>query len=286
MPPVSPWERRLEAALVVSFLGAAATLASFESSSGLAAKLRDGRPVTALLTLRGETGAANLLGVYRPVTRSLDLVDLGPRGPASLGADGALVPPDLELSVETAGEAPSDALSAKRWLARWPRGALFWAAAARAYRRQGPPEGLSPYEAALLACELYRLPPSAVRPVWLPAAAHRRALLDSVLRDAPPAALPSQLRVEVLNASGENGVALNATKELRSELVDVIDYGNAAAAEPHTRLVDRAGRPKDALRVAELMGCPDAEVWTQYEPQAAAPVALVLGRDFRRCRRL
>ncbi len=107
-----------------------------------------------------------------------------------------------------------------------------------------------------------------------------------VLRDVPPASRLSDLRVEVLNASGEAGVALSATKALRADQVDVIDYGNAAAPEPETRLVDRAGRPRDARRVAELLGCPDAEVWTQYDPQAMSPVALVLGQDFRRCRRL
>ncbi|MBI5202692.1 MAG: LytR C-terminal domain-containing protein [Elusimicrobia bacterium] len=282
MPAVGPWARRGEAALVVVFLVSAAALAAVESRSPLASKLRSGEPIVLQLSVKGESGSSPYLGVYHPATRALDLVDLGPKGLASLGADAALVSPDLPMTLHADGPAPSDALGAKRLLSSWPHGARFWWVAARSPR----PAGLSPYEAALLALELYRLNPAEIRPVWPPAAAHRKALLESLLRDAPPASLTTELRVEVQNASGEGGVALAATKALRADQVDVIDYGNAPAAEPETRVVDRAGRPRDARRVAELLGCPDAEVWTQYDPQAMSPVALVLGQDFRRCRRL
>lgn len=280
----SPWARRLELALAVVLVSAAAALAALEGRSTLAASLRDQTPVVARLSFRGETRGSSFVLVYHPRARTLDVADLAGKPLSAADPEGTLGPPAFEASIAVEGEPPTDALAARRWFTSWRRGLRFWREAARPQARQAL-EGLTLYERALVALEAYRLAPASIRPVWPPAAAHRRELWAGLLRETPAPADPAQIRVEVLNGCGEAGVALGATKVLRWHQVDVIDYGNAGPQE-ETRLVDRAGRPADARRVAELLGCPDADVWTQYDPQATAPVALVLGKDFRRCRRL
>ncbi|MBI4347465.1 MAG: LytR C-terminal domain-containing protein [Elusimicrobia bacterium] len=284
MRSLNSWARPVELALVVVGLSVAVALGALERRSGLAASLRAGAPVVARLSFRGETRGSSFVLVYHPSSRTLDIADLAGKPLTAADPDGVLPPPAFEASVDVLGEAPADALAVRRLLDSWPRGLRFWWEAARP-SRQGALAGTSAYDRALIALEAYRLAPGSVRPVWPPASAYRRELWASLLRDAPASADPAQIRVEVLNGSGESGLALSATKALRWHQVDVIDYGNA---DDHgeTHLVDRAGRPSDARRVAELLGCPDADVWTQYDPSATAPVALVLGRDFRRCRRL
>lgn len=321
MRTVGPWAGRLEAVLVALLLAAMAGLAALEASSGLAATLRSGRALRGLITVPAPDPAEPpglFFLAYHPALRTLDVIEL-PRGEAPqpkgktleqlyrkayaqggdaraaaqamaeaglrlLDPDGGLGPLDFARTLPLPALEPSLGHGLRRLAAR-PRGLHFLAGAAREARRCGPPLAACAYEAALLSAEAYRLAPGSVRPVFLPAAAHRQQLLETVLSPAPAPAEPSELRTDVLNASGETGVAQNATKVLRSLRVDVIDIGNAAA-EPETRIVDRAGRPNDARLLSELLGCPDVPVWTQFDPAASAQLAVLLGEDFRRCRGL
>lgn len=295
---VGAWVRRLELGLVVLLLSAAAELAVLESRSELAKGLRTGAPLVAIL-VEDSDPPAFFGAVYRPRLRALDLVKLPnaePGQPKARGLErlykqgglsgelpeavGALLGagrPALSLTLPAG--AGSEAPALRRWILSWPRGLAFWRAALGAARRSGLPL----YEAALLALEAYRLAPADIRPVWLPAPPVRERLAEVLTGPRPPPSLPAQIHAEVLNASGEPGVAQRATKVLRWHEVDVMDFGNAPGAEPETRIVDRAGKPEDARYVARLLGCADAEVWTQLDPQASVPLSIVLGRDFRRC---
>ena len=274
--------RHGEIALAAALVCAAAGLAALERRSPVAAQLREDRAITALLT-KGAQGPggrpARYYLAYHPAVRALDIVALPPDWVKQLPG---LPQPELELAA--AGPAPEDASELRRAVVDRPGGPRFFWTAAPWVRQAARTAGA--YGAALLALEAYRLAPAGVRLVWIPAAELRPKLSERLLGREPPAAEPSSLRVEVQNASGEPGVALAATKVLRWLHVDVIDYGNAALAQEATLVVDRAGRPQDARRAGELLGCPDLEVWTRLESPATAPVAVVLGRDWRRCRQL
>lgn len=283
MRAVGPWPRRLEIALVVATLAAAGGVAIVEVESPVAGALRSGRALVGMIALEGgpDAAASSFLAIYHPWPRSLAVLEAPPaKGDAlrAIDPDGKLPALDFTLRARLRSPAPSSAAALREWIAGWPRGLPFWIEAARA-------AGLPLYARVLLALEAYRLGTGEIRPVRLPAPALRSQLLELLLAPAPPPAEPAQLRCEILNASGEAGVALRATKVLRSHEVDVMDYGNAPT-RTGTRLVDRAARPRDARRVAELLGCPDAEVSTEFEPRAQAPLAVLLGQDFRRCRRL
>ncbi|MBI4423755.1 MAG: LytR C-terminal domain-containing protein [Elusimicrobia bacterium] len=281
----SGW-RRGELALACLSLALAAGLAVLESRSELARALRAGAPLLGTLALedrKASSPAASFVAVYHPVPRSLIVVELpaGTAGALLEAAPGGLASAPIRLTAAAEGP-PASAGAARRWIAGWPRGLAFWLEAARWARASGR-RVLGAYDLVLLALEGYRLPLSELRLSTLPAPALRARLLEALAAPAEPAAEPAALRVEVLNASGESGIALQATKVLRWLRVDVMDFGNAPTAVDETRFIDRLGRPQDARRVAALLGCPDAEFWTRLEPDAAAPVAAVLGRDFRRC---
>ena len=74
----------------------------------------------------------------------------------------------------------------------------------------------------------------------------------------PPSAIPGvrgRVRVEVLNAGGVPGVALDATRALRDQGFDVVLFGNAGTYSNDVSVVlDRVGQLETARLVAEALG--------------------------------
>lgn len=88
-----------------------------------------------------------------------------------------------------------------------------------------------------------------------------------------------RLRVEVLNGSGEAGLAGRAAQHLRELGQDVVEVDNAEhQAFDRTLLVDRAGKPALSRRLAERLGTVQLVLERVVDP--AADVTLVLGRDW------
>ncbi len=88
----------------------------------------------------------------------------------------------------------------------------------------------------------------------------------------------SSVQVQVLNASGNDGMALRLTDFLRSRGYDVVDIGNAVATA-HTAIVDRSGKSGAATGVAEAMGLKNPPIRRQIDPKLFLDVTVVLGRD-------
>ncbi len=87
------------------------------------------------------------------------------------------------------------------------------------------------------------------------------------LRGTPEAEVPNEsvqvasappmdaIRVEVLNGAGVPGLAREVTDFLRGAGFDVVFYGNAGSlARDSTTVLDRAGNPEAAARVAAALG--------------------------------
>jgi len=183
--------------------------------------------------------------------------------------------------------APAEALSGpeglKRALLARTADPLFWLRLpALLRRRSGAAPELSAYDAWTLAREASALSPGGVRLARLSDAA---GAAEFVARAVSPSAAEAPARtVEVLNSSGDLGVALKATKILRWRGVDVIHFGNSRGPESaSTRFVDRTGRPEAAEAVRRALDCPDAEVLTEVESSPRASVSVILGRDYARC---
>ena len=100
----------------------------------------------------------------------------------------------------------------------------------------------------------------------------------AALRSSAPATIPS-LRVEVLNACGENGLARRAARELQELRQDVVGVDTWSDHEFATSfLIDRRGKPALSRRLAERVG--PCTVILERTDDARADVSLVLGRDW------
>ena len=91
------------------------------------------------------------------------------------------------------------------------------------------------------------------------------------------------IRVQVLNGSGESGVALRAASHLRDGGFQVVEVGNADRSDYfETLVVSRREDMTPATTVAQYLGTPP--VIRQVLDSDEADVTLVLGNDRSRVR--
>ncbi len=99
----------------------------------------------------------------------------------------------------------------------------------------------------------------------------------ALLRHSSARPLP-QMRVEVLNGSGQAGAAAAAAERMRGWGLDVVAVGDAPRKDhPRTFLIDRGGRPALTQRLAERLG--DVLVVLERVERPQADAVLVLGQD-------
>ncbi len=88
------------------------------------------------------------------------------------------------------------------------------------------------------------------------------------------------IRIQVLNGSGEPGLAQELTFFLREQGFDVVDYGNAECQFEETVVVDRVdGQLSNAKAVARTIGWGLA--LGQIDRSLLLEVTVVIGKDFR-----
>jgi len=103
----------------------------------------------------------------------------------------------------------------------------------------------------------------------------RDEILGQMSRDLGVEEL-GRVRVEVLNAGGVQGAALEATGFLRDLGFDVVDFGNADTFDRETTaVIDRSGRPEAARAVSRAMGAD--EVVQEPDPNLYVDVTVLLG---------
>jgi hypothetical protein len=93
--------------------------------------------------------------------------------------------------------------------------------------------------------------------------------------------VPADLRVkiEVLNATGERGLARRAMHYLRDRGFDVVSVGNASERSDSSVVYDRSGHPAWAALAARALG--PARVESRPDPSRYLDLTLVLGASFR-----
>ena len=90
-----------------------------------------------------------------------------------------------------------------------------------------------------------------------------------------------RVTVEVLNASGRNGLAKTATRLLRDAGIDVLTFGNAPDSTgtlDSTRIVVRRGTSAVGERVRNALGV--GRVVVQLDRRRLLDVSVLLGADF------
>ncbi|HEX6063638.1 MAG TPA: LytR C-terminal domain-containing protein, partial [Longimicrobiales bacterium] len=94
-----------------------------------------------------------------------------------------------------------------------------------------------------------------------------------------PIAVPdSRVRVQVLNGSNRSGLARLATDQLRDAGYDVVNIGNAPSPAKTSVVLDRAGKPEIAARVAATLGITRIE--SRPDTALYLEVTVILGPDF------
>lgn len=89
------------------------------------------------------------------------------------------------------------------------------------------------------------------------------------------------MQVEVLNASGEDGLARTGARVLREAGVDVVDIGNAATAVGHldsTRILVRRGDASVGERIRRALGA--GRVRVALDSTLLLDASVLLGSDF------
>ena len=88
-----------------------------------------------------------------------------------------------------------------------------------------------------------------------------------------------RIKVEVLNASGQRGLARRATFALRDAGFDVVRFDNAGEPRDSTLVLDRSGTDDWAKLVARALG--GARVESRPDSTRYLDVTVLLGADWR-----
>lgn len=181
----------------------------------------------------------------------------------------------------------------KKSLARWRYNPLFVPRALGAYlsARHNRRTNLSAAEFALLALELTQLEANDFV-VRLPQKQNKKKsatpapALENTVPDRAPLALQDRpIIVEVLNASGQKGLALELTQYLREQntkgllRVDVLQYDNYPSLQETSWIEDYSGRQVQLKQLGSAIGVTD-EIRAGTTPNVICDARIILGKDF------
>lgn len=131
----------------------------------------------------------------------------------------------------------------------------------------------------------YILPGKPSGPFWIPNRILAAAMAASIVAGRPPvqdvdeiAPQAKIITINVWNASGKGGLAYKVTRKLRKAGYDVVDWGNYAAEQLQTRVVDRRGKIGHARAVSETMGVDNYH--SEPNPRVMVDVEVILGQNF------
>ena len=152
---------------------------------------------------------------------------------------------------------------------------------------------LSPAEFILLALEIIKLEPSDFSVKFPPVPQKKKGQakepIPAIVPQIPSKPLrPSQDRpliLEIFNASGKRGIALELTQYLREKnqkgllRVDVFNYENYPTLEQTSWVEDYSGRLADVKQLSHALGI-NAEIRTGTTPNVMCDTRIVIGKDF------
>lgn len=97
----------------------------------------------------------------------------------------------------------------------------------------------------------------------------------------PANLLGSVIQVEVRNGCGKRDAAADATAYLRDFGFDVVEHGNYSSFDRDTTVViDRAGNPQAARKVASALGLSAAHVRQEVDTTLYLDVSVIIGHDY------
>ena len=88
----------------------------------------------------------------------------------------------------------------------------------------------------------------------------------------------SRGRIEVLNAAGTAGLARVATQRLRDVGFDVVQFGNAAAPQASSQVIDRVGNDSIAAAAGAALGI--TNISSVRDTARYVDATVILGKDW------
>ena len=89
------------------------------------------------------------------------------------------------------------------------------------------------------------------------------------------------IRIEILNGCGKDGIAKQLGTKLREQGFDVMTLGNAGSyAFSETLVIDRVGKIHYAKRVANILGTQNFIQQITPDPFRIEEVTVIVGRDY------
>ena len=87
-----------------------------------------------------------------------------------------------------------------------------------------------------------------------------------------------RFRLEVLNGTGESGVAMETAMELRKRGIDVLIVGDADRYDfEESLLIDRRGNDKLMARLSRILGC--RRIIQQIQKHPLVDATFIIGKD-------
>ncbi|MGB2579050.1 hypothetical protein AAIR98_000969 [Elusimicrobium simillimum] len=105
--------------------------------------------------------------------------------------------------------------------------------------------------------------------------------------NSPLTAEDRPLIVEIYNASGKKGAALELTQYLRGLnekgfiKIDVLQYDNHSSTQEATQIVDHSGRVKELKQLSLALGLRDTAFYTDHNPAAFCDAKIIIGTNFK-----
>ncbi|MBE2190033.1 MAG: LytR C-terminal domain-containing protein [Desulfobulbaceae bacterium] len=88
------------------------------------------------------------------------------------------------------------------------------------------------------------------------------------------------IQINILNASGEAGLAARAKEYLRGRGFDVVEIGNYSENLDKSIIIDRLGDINSAYKVAYAVGITDSLITSQIDSSLFLRSSIILGKDF------
>lgn len=104
--------------------------------------------------------------------------------------------------------------------------------------------------------------------------------VDPILSEDLKSTSVEVIQVNVLNASGKQGLAAKVKDFLRNRGFDVVEIGNNDVLLNRSQVIDRLGDTKSAKEVAYALGINDSLVISQPDSNMYLRASIIIGDDF------
>lgn len=89
------------------------------------------------------------------------------------------------------------------------------------------------------------------------------------------------IRLQILNACGEKGLAARTSEYLKARGFDPVEIGNSDDIRELSEVVDRVGDMQSAKQVAYAVGIPDSLISVDVDSNLYVRTTVVIGKNYK-----